>query len=201
MKKIILTDCDGVLLYWVGGFDKFMASKGHAMKSNGMSHYDISDRYENVTDKVGNDFVREFNHSASIADLPPYMDAPIYVKKLADFGFSFIAVTSLSDKKEAKNYRIQNLRSIYGDVFDDVVCLAQGSNKFETLLSWQDTGYFWIEDHEKQAEAGYLAGLSPILIEHPYNKHYDNKNFPTVGPDNPWKEIYHIVAKEYNLPI
>jgi beta-phosphoglucomutase-like phosphatase (HAD superfamily) len=65
-------------------------------------------------------------------------------------------------------------------------------------MQWLDTGYFWIEDHVNQAEAGHKAGLKAVLIKHPYNSHYTTDLFPSVSNNTPWKEIYNMVQKEYN---
>jgi hypothetical protein len=66
-------------------------------------------------------------------------------------------------------------------------------------MQWADTGYFWIEDHMRQAEAGHEAGLRPLLINHPYNHHYGTDLFPKVSFETPWAEIVNIVRNEYRV--
>ena len=41
--KIIITDCDGVLLDWETAFHKWMESHGHVLVAHGM--YDICEQY------------------------------------------------------------------------------------------------------------------------------------------------------------
>lgn len=197
-KKLILTDADGVLVFWIGAFKKFMESRGYSQKPDTEHEYRMSIKY-GISSELVENLITEFNESELIANLEPFGDAPTYIPKLVEKGFRFIVVTSLSDAPHAREYRAQNLRAIYGDIFDDVVSIKVGASKYETLKRWADTKLFWIEDHQRQAEAGYEVGLSPILIRQPYNSHYSTDLFPTVSFETPWKEIYDLVCKEYNL--
>ena len=47
MKKIILTDCDGVLLDWEPAFYDWMQSKGYDAKNEGI--YEMEDVFETVS--------------------------------------------------------------------------------------------------------------------------------------------------------
>ena len=196
--KIILTDADGVLVNWNDGFDKFMSSKGFTRIPNTDKDYAISARY-GVSNHQGMEFVKEFNESRKIADLEAFADSVEYVIKLANRGFRFIVVTSLSDHPDAHEYRTTNLHNLFGDVFDEINCITMGANKAEILTRWIDSEYFWIEDHMRQAEAGHEAGLKPILISHPYNDHYQNDLFPKVSFKSPWEDIYKMVCDEYKI--
>lgn len=196
--KIILTDADGVLINWNDAFTSFMESKGHPRLAGTDNEYSISVRH-NVSMHDAMAYVKEFNESSAIEHIKPFADSVEYVGKLAELGFRFIVVTSISDHPDSKIYRTRNLQSIFGDVFDDVHCIAQGASKATILLDWADTGYFWIEDHMRQAEAGHEAGLKTVLINHPYNHHYTTDLFPRVSYETPWQEIYDLVRKDYNI--
>ncbi|HEY6436757.1 MAG TPA: hypothetical protein VIY47_09205 [Ignavibacteriaceae bacterium] len=200
MKKIILTDADGVLVTWLAEFQKFMASKGYELIPDTEHHYSMEDRYHITTDQ-SRDLIREYNESAYMAYLPSYKDSAEYIGKLVNHGFRFICITSISSNPISKIYRRANLENLFGEIFDDVICLEMGSKKGPALLPWEGTGFFWIEDHIKNAEAGYQLGLRSILVQQDHNQHYDTEHFPIVGPENPWREIYRLVCKEYNLPI
>lgn len=198
MKKLILTDCDGVLLNWNDGFNKFMSQKGFPQIPNTDHEYNISVRH-NISTKDALKFMREYNEGEGVEHLEPFADSVKYVNKLSRLGFRFIVVTSISNHPDAKIRRVRNLENVFGKVFDDVHCIEMGASKAFTLMEWADTGYFWIEDHMRQAEAGYEAGLRPILINHPYNTHYKTDLFRTVSYETPWKNIFDIVCTEYNL--
>jgi FMN phosphatase YigB (HAD superfamily) len=196
-NKIILTDCDGVLLDWASSFNEFMAEKGHPQIPGTDSEYSLMLRH-NISSSESHKYIMEFNESSRIAELSAFADSVKYVNKLVEKGFRFIAVTSISDAPIAKHYRTQNLLKLFGDVFDEINCIEMGASKANILMNWEASGYFWIEDHMRQAEAGHEAGLKTVLIDHPYNSHYKTDLFPTVSHTTPWEEIYSTVCNEYN---
>lgn len=197
-EKIILTDCDGVLVDWNPAFDNYMLSVGFPRLPNTGTDYNIHVRH-GISSHQARECIKEFNESRRIADLKPFADSVDNVLTLANLGFRFIVITSVSDHPDAHEYRTLNLKDIFGDVFDEIHCLEMGANKAQALLAWEDTGYFWIEDHMRQAEAGHEAGLKPLLINHPYNHHYQTDLFPKVSYETPWAEIVDIVRKDYNI--
>jgi len=197
-NKTILTDCDGVLVNWNRAFERFMESCGYPLIPGTDNEYSLAHRH-GIDYRRALEFVSEFNESSEIARLEPFADSVEYVKKLADLGFSFIVVTSISDHPLSKINRTTNLVEIFGPVFKEIHCIETNISKYHTLLEWSGTEYFWVEDHMRQAEAGYEVGLRPILIEHPYNTHYITDLFPKVSHQNPWKEIHNIILADYNL--
>lgn len=197
-EKIILTDCDGVLVDWDTAFGRFMSERGHPRIPETDTEYNINLRH-NITTHRAMSYIKEFNESEDIAHLSPFADSVQHVRLLFDLGFKFIVITSISSHPNAKIYRTNNLIDLFGNVFEDIHCIEQGASKANILMNWADTGYFWIEDHMRQAEAGYEAGLKTILINHPYNFHYKTDLFPTVSYDTPWNEIYNMVRNEYQI--
>jgi len=198
MDKHILTDADGVLVFWVKGFEKFMESRGYEVIPGTSHEYKMTDRYNIDWDTAGA-LIKEFSESPLIAELEPFGDSLKYVAKLVEKGFRFTVVTSLSSHPDAKKHRTQNLHNLFGNIFDEIVCIEMGASKHEVLKRWAASNYFWIEDHMRQAEAGYEAGLRPILIAQPYNSHYATDLFPTVSNEKPWEEIYGMICKAYNI--
>lgn len=196
MEKIILTDADGCLVDWDTGFNKFITEKGYPRINGTTTEYNISIRH-GITGAQAQEFVKEFNEGPCIEDLKPLADSVEYVGRLVADGFRFIVVTSLSDAPWAFMHRTKNLTNIFGNIFDDIHCISLGSSKAHILKRWSDTGYFWIEDHMRQAEAGYEAGLRTVLINHPYNYHYSTDLFPTVNYQKPWEEIYYMISDFY----
>ena len=196
--KIILTDCDGVLCNWNKGFNEFMDERGMPQLPNTDNEYSLA-LMHGISVKKAGALIREFNEGPWIADLESFADSIKYVQWLADLGFRFIVVTSISDAPSAKYYRDFNLFKLFGNVFDEINCIEMGASKAHILKRWEGTGYFWIEDHMRQAEAGHEAGLKTVLISHPYNSHYTTDLFPTVSYTSPWKEIYNMVCKDYNV--
>jgi hypothetical protein len=197
-KKIILTDADGVLVFWFAGFEKFMAGKGYKPVPGTDHHYAMSTRY-NISNSEAHMLIKEYNESSNIADLDYYADSKEYVSKLVSAGFKFVVITSLSSNPIAAKHRKENLLKLFGDNFLEIICLTMGSAKDKALKSWEGTGFFWIEDHINNAEDGHRLGLKSVLVQQDHNGHYETDHFSIVGPEQPWKEIYELVSAEYNL--
>jgi len=191
-KKIILTDCDGVLLDWEEGFTVWMSHHGHEPVEGYKLLYKIGDRY-GISNNEGHRMVKLFNESAAIGFLPPLRDAQYYVKLLAEkHGYRFLAVTSLSTDEYAKELRVRNLNKLFGDIFVDVICLDTGADKNEILanLSKKYTGNFWIEDKPENVMAGVDVGFKGILIEHGHNM-----DFQETFVAKKWEDIYNLVTR------
>ena len=190
-EKIILTDCDGVLLAWEGAFHQWMESKGFTIKEEAI--YDISKTF-GIPKSLGNKLVKEFNESAWMGFLPAFKDARSGVAKLVVHGWQFIVITSLSLDSKAQMLRVSNLKNIFGkNVFIEVICLDTGADKDEELVKFKDSGLWWIEDKPKNAEIGLKYGLKPILIEHEHNKEHEEDGIEYAYD---WKEILNIIEKD-----
>lgn len=189
MKKTMLVDCDGVVLNWEYAFDCFMEEYGFSKVKDGNQLYNIGARY-NIDIEQGRKMIRIFNESAAIGFLPPLRDAVEVITRMADEGWQFIAVTSLSTNKYAQKLREKNLAKLFGkDTFIEVTCLATGADKDDALAKYKDSGMWWIEDKPENALAGQKQGLKPLVMEHGFNM--DNKDFTLVKN---WAEIYEIVS-------
>lgn len=187
--KVILVDCDGVLLDWKYAFYSWMAEKGYKMYVHGA--YEVAETFD-ITKAEAKKLIRQFNESARIGYLPGLRDAIKYVKKLHDEGYVFHCITSLSTDYYAGKLREHNLETLFGKgVFEKVVCLECGADKDDGLLPYKDSGCIWVEDKPENAECGLKMGLRSILIEHDFNQSYVNENIPKVRL---WKEIYEQIV-------
>lgn len=187
-EKIILTDCDGVLLDWETAFNDWMASKGHKKVVNGVYNMDVAYGLEH---SVCKQMIREFNESAWMGFLPALRDARSGVARLVENGYQFVCITSLSLDEKAKMLRVSNLKNVFGkNVFIDVVCLDTGADKDEELVKYTDSGLWWLEDKPENAECGLKYGLKPILIKHEHNESHEQAGIEYVTD---WKEICDII--------
>ena len=190
--KIILTDCDGVVLDWEEGFSVWMEHHGHSTVEGYKTMYNVGDRY-GISKEQGSQMVKVFNESAAIGFLPPLRDAQYFVKKLHEqHQYKFIAITSLSLDPYAKELRERNLKKLFGDAFIEVVCLDTGADKDEILAEYgaKYKGNYWIEDKPENLNAGIDAGLEGILIEHGHNMDYTGNANVVVN----WQEIYNLIT-------
>jgi hypothetical protein len=192
-EKVILTDCDGVLLDWSYAFDQWMKRHGYDMNPAFKDKYAMAARFGLSKDESRR-LIRMFNESATIRKLPPLRDAIKYVKKLhEEHGYVFHAITSLSNDQYAQHLRTKNLIEMFGPtVFEKYIYLDCGADKDEVLMQYADTECWWVEDKYANAACGWGFGLNPLLMAHEHNANLaDDKDIPRV--EN-WKEIYEIVV-------
>ena len=192
MKKLILTDIDGVCLDWEYAFDVYLQTHGVNKVEGGELKYHIGKRY-GIDMEQGMSLVNTFNESAAIGFLPPLRDAMFYVKRLhEEHGYTFHAITSLSKDKSAQELRIMNLHKLFGPtVFDKILFLDTNAPKDEILEQYKDTGYYWIEDKIVNAVVGQKLGLKSLLMEHGHNMDFEHPEIPRVKN---WKEIYELIT-------
>jgi hypothetical protein len=188
-NKVILTDCDGVILDWVYAFDQWMARHGYVVVDP--DQYNMEIKY-NMERSDAKRLVRMFNESAAIRKLPPLRDAIKYIRKLhEEHGYIFHAITSLSKDQYACHLRTKNLRELFGDTaFEKYVYLDTGADKDDELVKYEGTGCWWVEDKPENAECGTKFGLNSLLIDHDFNKDYAG-NIPRIKN---WKEIYELIT-------
>ena len=190
MKKTILTDVDGVLLNWEYAFDIYMTEHGFKKQEGEEFVYGMEIRYGIERQQVKK-LIKTFNESAVIGFIPPLRDAVEWVTKMADEGYTFHAITSMTTNYHAKKLRVQNLDKLFGEgVFTEVTCLGTGSDKDEALAVYKNSKMWWIEDKVENAIAGEKVGLKPIVMEHGFNM---NTEHPYPVAKN-WKDVYEIVT-------
>ena len=187
-EKVILVDCDGVILDWVYAFGQWMTR--HGFKEVDDSVYEIHKRY-NIEPKLAKMLVRMFNESATIRKIPPLRDAIKYIKKLhEDHGYVFHAITSLSNDHYSQYLRTKNLIELFGPtVFEKYTYLDTGADKDEELLPYKGTDCYWIEDKPENAHVGLKLGLNSYIMAHDFNA--DENIIPRVQN---WKEMYEIIT-------
>lgn len=206
-EKLILTDCDGVLLNWEYAFDIWMKNRGYKASNDHQLkfQYGIQHRY-NLTEDQKESLVREFNASAAMGFLPPLRDAIQYVTKLhREHGYVFHCITSMSNDKNAQKLRIMNLNKIFGDtVFEEYIFLDCGADKTEVLSKYKNTDLLWVEDKLENAIVGKNLGLNSILMKHGHNMIRSNldENDPIreegkyIFRFKNWKDIYRYIIGE-----
>ena len=189
MKKVILTDCDGVLMNWVQAFNDWMTSNGHSINSYYATSYDMSKKYD-ISEDNKRALVKQFNESSRIGWLPPLRDAIKYVRKLhEEHGYVFHMITSLSKDPWAAKLRIENTERLFGKTaFEKYVFLDVGADKGEELDNYKDSGLLWVEDKMENAVDGCNAGLDSVLIAHDHNEESSIPRYEN------WKELYEVIT-------
>ena len=123
--------------------------------------------------------------------LSPLRDAVKYVRKLhEEHGYIFHVITSQTNCKLAQEYRKENLRNVFGDVFEGFTILNTGQDKDEVLVNdWGGSECWWIEDKGANIKMGNDASLNSILIDHAWNRDCE---YPCARART-WKDVYNII--------
>ncbi len=196
LNKLIVVDCDGVLLNWSEGFHAFMDRHGYKrLEGVSQDSYSLSPLYglEVANTKQ---LIRQFNESAAIGFLKPYDEDTVeYVNTLKKLGYRFEVVTSLGDWEYSIALRKYNLECVFGQgVFDEIFCLPIGDPKYDFLASryGENSGAFWVEDKAENAEDGAKLGMKTYLMHCSHNIDFDFR-YPITRVLN-WEEIYHDIT-------
>jgi 5'(3')-deoxyribonucleotidase len=191
MNKIIAIDCDGVLLNWEQSFDEWMEFQGFPKHAS--DHYEVNMNYH-MNKGQCEVLIKIFNESAWMKSLKPMEGAVENVKKIAELGYKFYVITSQTLDKKANLLREENLKQVFGDVFEHIECLDTGADKHEALSKIPE-GTFWIEDKPANAQLGYDMGLVALLLDLPHNTMY-NEDKDSVQRVKSWAEIYNVIKEK-----
>ena len=189
-NKVILTDCDGVLVDWTYTFHDWM-KRIYDFEPVAEQAYEMDIMYD-IPKEIMKEYVIGFNASAAIAYMTPLNDAVKYVKMLhEDHGFVFHCITSLSLDESAQKAREYNLAQLFGPtVFEKVICLDTGADKNEALEPYRDSGCVWVEDKIENADLGVDLGLNTFLIAQEFNVGYDGEAKRVQN----WRDIYYSIT-------
>ena len=190
-QKLLLVDCDGVLLSWEWAFNIWMQQHGFEEDVDSKLSYDMSIRYGTTNEQI-TELIRIFNESDAIGYLPPLRDAVYYVKRLyEEHGYQFHCITSLSQDVNAQRLREMNLKKLFGDnTFEKFVFLDTCADKDAALEPYRDSGCYWVEDKTQNADLGYNMGLRSVLMIHGYNMNHECP-YPKVKN---WCEAYKLIT-------
>lgn len=192
-EKLILCDCDGVLLAWEDHFHDYMQSQGHVRAYEHVTYWQET-HYPELTVEEARKAVYNFNTSAWMMAIPAFRDARSGVARLVEQGYRFHAITAMGTDPMAKKLRWINLEQTFGkDVFVELTTTDSydPDAKREALTQYQNSGLPWIEDSTKNALLGHELGLRSILMEHNHNRHLVADHIERVSS---WANIYDLLV-------
>lgn len=195
MREFILTDADGCLLDWIGGFNQWMADKGYEIVTERGGEYTV-DKLYGVDGAQAMKWVHEFNASDAIGNLGPCKDSLKWVKELAEHDYKFIVITSMGKQPHLQELRWNNLEDLFGPVFKELIILDIHADKAPTLKLYDDT--IWVEDHHHNAHAGAIHGHETYLIDYAYNRK-DGLSDEIIRVKN-WKQIHDSIYTRHVQP-
>ena len=178
MRKLLLTDIDGVVLDWSGHFNRYLKQHYPDLELMDPTQFDQKQQIGQL--------IEGFNKTAWIGFLQPLRDAADVLPKFKQQGWTVIACTSMGSDQYANSLRKMNIENHFPNVFDRVDIIPFMEPKHEWLSQYKGSGATWVEDKWSNALAGVDQGLNTYLMRHEYNAYADNNNVKKV--DN-WQQI------------
>lgn len=201
-RKIILSDIDGVMLDWMGGFSKWLNARfGWVEKPGSEIYYSVMDRFaelNNVSTVI--ELVTQFNNSDEFGQLEYFADAESGVNLLRErMGDKvvIVPVTQIGNTPRSRALRQKNLTDRFGaDLFDFNLMytfdLSEG--KHRAFTRWQDSGILFIDDHAKHCQDAHEHGIHTFMFGTTYNL---DDSIGGVRRVNCWEDW--VDAIEYNM--
>ena len=183
--KLIISDCDGVILDFHKAFEQFVSRYYPDIT------LDNTDYALGLTAQEMYNIVNEFNTDFSFSRLEALGDSLEYVAKLQEeFDYKFVAITTCLGTERTKVMRELNLRTLFGySTFEEIICLPIGTSKFGALQKFEPT--YYCDDKLKHCESAVKAGHTAFKMLHSYN--IENERPDTIVPVHDWKTIYEYV--------
>lgn len=175
MTSIVIVDCDGVLLNWRDSFNRWAYRHQFVAEIDQWPRKDYSP--PQMLGGVEHKLMEVFNQTHFVSKLPPIEGAIEAIQAIHRAGYALRVVTAFSDEYESMVLRQQNLNNVFGNVFEEIVCLPIGSSKAAYLRRQPKDSYF-IEDSAHHLEEALEVGFEPGrlgLISQDYNTHERSK--------------------------
>lgn len=97
--------------------------------------------------------VTHFNESSEeFGKLMPVDGSQEAIEDFVANDFSLSIITSCSDDGICRTRRHENLKDVFGDIFDEIHCLPLGVKKSNYLSRYDSS--FWVENNYSNAEMG-----------------------------------------------
>lgn len=140
MKKIILTDVDGVLLNWESHLLDFAIQRNVNFNIlSGIQKYlksfSVVD-FEKVF-KMDPEFVTDYNNSDFSKKFKPLKDAQDIINNIKD-EYDIIAVTAMGTEKKAMDNRRENLEEYFPNAIKDIRFVNLGESKKDHFIDLID---------------------------------------------------------------
>ena len=196
MKKIILTDCDGVVLDWGSTFEQYVRYHLKIDFETPPDQYYKVEELLNLSHKETNELILKFHASEYFKHLSSFRDSVKYIRKLSAEGWDFVAITAAGqDSEKIKKNRTHNLKTHFGNAFKDIIIVDLDSTKLDTLKQFKPT--FWVDDSPRQVFAGIEAGHTSFFMYRPHKAEEVLRNPNKVNTVYNWKEIYNYINNSF----
>lgn len=172
-KPMIVFDADHVLLDWYLGILKFLKDNGvcikHLEQHLGKTNFvPLEEMTKSTCKETNQKFINDFADSGYLAKLEVFEKDAIKILAELHKEYDFAVVTCIGETDELIQQRKSNLINLYGDVFEDIICIDFGKSKEEPLrkLAKEHNIVAFIDDKEKHLDEAVNANnqIKPFLM-------------------------------------
>lgn len=165
---IFILDCDEVLLKWIDGFRNWLARTGRIANAGPSVYFEL-ENWLGIDTPTARSWVRAFNDDpeGGFAQLKPLEGAKDSVRLLKEAGYKIRILSKCGDAKTTVKSREDNLISVFGDVFDEIICIPTQSSKLDELLRHPKS--ILVDDHIDNVLAGVKAGHTSVVMQSEYS--------------------------------
>lgn len=201
MKKVILTDIDGVVIQWQSGLAYFAHKYG--IKTDVIIEMISDEKFRCPSDifqtdvATGKQLMEKYNNSDFIRYLAAYKDALKVINDLKK-DYEFVAITALGNSIDAKLNRQFNLNSLFPGAFQEILMCGHSESK-DALLSQAKEKYgsrivCYIDDLPSHCEAALkvFKGTEVDVFFMPRGERTEKTGAYFVKD---WAEVQYMISK------
>lgn len=188
MTKIILLDCDDVLLDWIGGFRKYMTVILGRPIIGTPDSWNMGE-WLGIPDDEVMYHIKAHNSGPCFGMLEPVAGAVEAIEALAETAELHV-ITSCDSSEAVHNMRLANLQEFFPPVFSSLTCLDLGHPKTEALSKYKgESDVVWVEDNLKNAMMGVELGFRTYMRRTAHNTPQEADSARSITWFTNWSEI------------
>lgn len=175
-KNDVLLDCDEVLLNWNESFDRFVKDTCGLLPEEG-SGFSISSRFKidagfarTLVKKHNNDFLY-------FGNLRPTEGAVEAVAALKQKGYRIHILSQCGDTEMIKNLRVNNLKNVFGNVFESITCICETSARKHDYFHKHPFQLYLDDALHHLNDAVEFENIYPVWMEREYHSDEDRDSW------------------------
>lgn len=167
----ICVDVDDTIVCWTRGFKRFLRDQ-KGIQVHGMPSTWEMGSWIGVPNNEVRVLIDEFQDSERYRSLEPMEFSRTALRIAKNRGHDVICITACGTRAGVREARMQNLTSLFGDIFSDVICTNHGIDKEPHLKRLFRPGDIWVEDNVTNAMIGHSIGYQTFVIDQLHNRPY-----------------------------
>jgi len=169
----IIVDVDDTLLRWIDGFTNHLRIEHDlVLDPRNINEWELS-HWTGMSQEETYNAVQDFNRTdRTFANLKPLDDSQDIINNLHLANNKLTVITCCGNSCLTRLRRHYNLNKVYGNIFNDIICIDTTQDKKEYLNKLYEPNSYIIEDNYKHAKDAIAIGYNAIVLKKTYNAAY-----------------------------